>query len=75
MSAGGNPSEHAKVERFFQTLKQEEVELKEENACADAEQHLTPFLENGSNEKRLHARLGSVPPAAFDAASTPLAGR
>jgi putative transposase len=73
-SALGNPYDHAKAERFFQTGKQEEVSLKAYHACADAEQNVTLFIGKMSNENRRHSRLWSLPPAACEAASTPLTG-
>jgi transposase InsO family protein len=74
-SAVGNPYDNAKAESFFNTVKQEEGSLKEENSCADAEHNLTTFIENVSHEKRLPSSLGSVPPAAFEAAYLPVTGR
>jgi transposase InsO family protein len=74
MSAVGNPYDNAKAESFFKTLKQEEVYLKEYYSFSDAEQNLTIFIEKVYNEKRLHSRLGYLPPAEFEAAYTPLTG-
>jgi len=74
MSAVGNPSDNAKAESFFKTLKQEEVYLKEYDSFTDAEQNLAVFIEQVYNEKRLHSSLGYLPPAEFEAGSTSLTG-
>jgi transposase InsO family protein len=68
MSATGNPYDHAKAESFFKTLKHEEVYLKEYQTFADAHAHLGRFIEAVYNQKRLHASLGYLPPAEFEAA-------
>jgi transposase InsO family protein len=68
MSATGNPYDNAKAESFFKTLKQEEVYLKEYQTLADAQAHLGQFIEDVYNTKRLHSRLGYLPPAEFEAA-------
>lgn len=72
MSAVGNPYDNAKAESFFKTSKQEEVYLKEYSSFTDTEENLTTFIENVSNEKRLHSSLDYLPPAEFEAAYTPL---
>src|SRR5438046_9647169 len=74
MSAVGNPSDNAKAESFFKTLKQEEVYLKEYDSFTDAEQNLAVFIEQVYNEKRLHSSLGYLPPAEFEAGYAPLSG-
>jgi putative transposase len=58
MSATGNPSDNAKAERFFKTLKREEVYLKDYQTFADAEANLGQFIEDVDNTKRLHSSLG-----------------
>jgi transposase InsO family protein len=67
MAAVGNPYENAKAERFFRTLKQEEVYLKDYQTFAEAEANLGRFIEDVYNSKRLHSALGYVPPAEFEA--------
>lgn len=67
MSAKGNPYDNAKAESFFKTLKREEVDLNDYQTAADAEAHLSHFIEDVYNLKRLHSSLGYLPPAEFEA--------
>jgi putative transposase len=67
MAAVGNPYENAKAERFFRTLKHEEVYLHEYRTFAEAEAQLGRFIEDVYNTKRLHSALGYQPPAEFEA--------
>ena len=67
MAAVGNPYENAKAERFFRTLKEEEVYLNHYDSFADAEQHIGRFIADVYNAKRLHSSLGYLPPAEFEA--------
>ena len=67
MSSVSNPYDNAKAERFFKTLKQEEVYLKEYESCADAETNLEVFIEQVYTTKRVHSSLGYMPPAEFEA--------
>jgi putative transposase len=68
MAAAGNPYENAKAERFFRTLKHEEVYLHEYQTFAEAEAHLGRFIEDVDHTKRLHSALGSLPPTEFEVA-------
>jgi putative transposase len=68
MAAVGNPYENAQAERFFRTLKHEEVYLKDYRSFAEAEANLDRFIGDVYNTKRLHSALGYVPPAEFEAA-------
>ena len=65
MAGVGNPYEHAKAERFFKTLKREEVYLKDYQTFAEAQAHLAQFIDDVYNTKRLHSSLGYQPPAEF----------
>ena len=67
MSSVSHPYDNAKAERFFKTLKQEEVYLKEYESFAEAEANLEVFIEQVYNTKRLHSSLGYLPPAEFEA--------
>ena len=68
MASVGNPYENATAERFFRTLKHEEVYLKDYQTFAEAEANLARFIEDVYNTKRLHSALGYRPPAEFEAA-------
>jgi transposase InsO family protein len=59
--------ENAKAERFFRTLKEEEVYLNQYDSFADAETHIGRFIADVYNAKRLHSSLGYRPPAEFEA--------
>jgi len=67
MAAKGNPYENAKAERFFRTLKSEEVYLKSYETYEDARANIGDFIEEVYNTKRLHSALGYVPPSEFEA--------
>lgn len=68
MAAVGNPYENAKAERFFRTLKHEEVYLHDYQSFAEAEANLDRFIGDVYNTKRLHSALGYRPPSEFEAA-------
>jgi putative transposase len=68
MAATGCPYENAQAERFFRTLKYEEVYLKQYQSLAEAEANLGEFIEVVYNTKRLHSSIGYVPPSEFEAA-------
>lgn len=70
MSTVGNPYDNAKAERFFKTLKYEEVYLNDSQTFAEAEPNLDHFIEDVDNTKRLHASLGYRPPSEFEALHT-----
>lgn len=74
MSAAGNPYDNAKAERFFKTLKYEEVYLKDYRTFAEAEANLDRFIADVYNTKRLHSSLGYLPPVEFEAAVALAAG-
>jgi len=66
MSRAGNPYDNAQAERFFKTLKYEEVYLNEYENRAEARFRIGEFLEQIYNHQRLHSKLGYVPPAEFE---------
>lgn len=67
MAAVGNPYENATAERFFRTLKHEEVYLNQYDNFAEAEANIGRFIDDVYNARRLHSSLGYVPPAEFEA--------
>ena len=71
MAAVGNPYENAKAERFFKTLKSEEVHLQQYETFAEAEASLDRFIGDVYNTKRLHSGLGYLPPSEFEASGSP----
>ena len=75
MAAVGNPYENAKAERFFKTLKGEEVSLNHYQTFHEAEANLDRFIGDVYNAKRLHSSLGYRPPIEFEALHTATGGR
>jgi len=66
MSRTGNPYDNAKAERFFKTLKYEEIYLNDYENLAEASFRIGEFLDHVYNHRRLHSKLGYVPPAEFE---------
>jgi len=66
MAAKGTPLENAQAERFFRTLKQEEVYLHDYETFAEAEASMGRFIDDVYNQKRLHSALGYRPPTEFE---------
>lgn len=66
MSRAGKPVDNATCERFIKTLKDEEVYLREYDDLADAERHISRFIDDVYNHKRLHSMLGYLTPVEFE---------
>jgi putative transposase len=66
MTASGSPRENAQAERFFRTLKHEEVYLNDYQTYQQAERSLDRFIADVYNAKRLHSALGYCPPDEFE---------
>jgi putative transposase len=66
MSRSGNPYDNAQAERFIKTLKYEEIYLNEYENLEEARFCIGDFLDEVYNHKRLHSKLGYVPPAEFE---------
>jgi len=75
LAAVGNPDDNAKAERFFKTLKREEVSLNHDQTFQEAEIDLGRFIADVDNAKRRHSRLGDRPPIAFEAVHAATARR
>jgi hypothetical protein len=56
----------AETERFFKTLKREEVYLNQYATYADAEARLGCFIDDVDNQKRLQSSLGCLPPMEYE---------
>jgi putative transposase len=67
MSRKGNPWDNAACESFIKTLKYEEVFRNGYRNLAEARASIREFIEKVYNQKRLHAALGYLPPAEFEA--------
>lgn len=67
MSLPGHPTQNARAESFFKTVKYEEVDLHHYQTFEEAQAHVQTFLEDVYNAKRLHSSLDYVPPDEFEA--------
>lgn len=66
MSRKGNPYDNAYAESFMKTLKYEEVYLDEYDTFEDAFRNIKHFIEEVYNEKRLHSKIGYIPPNEYE---------
>jgi putative transposase len=66
MSAPGQPTQNARAESFFKTLKDEEVYVHHYQTFEEAQAQVQTFLEDVYNAKRLHSSLEYVPPNEFE---------
>ena len=78
ISRPGKPYDNGHCERFFRTLKEEEISTKEYGDLEELRLHIGDFIERYYNQLRLHSALGYVAPveyerttASSDAASMP----
>lgn len=67
MSAVGQPTENALVERFIRTVKEEHIDYTEYNNFDDAFDQLSFWLEVEYMTERIHSSLGYLTPAEFEA--------
>jgi len=70
MSRRGNPYDNAFAESFMKTLKYEEVYLSDYRTFDEAFDNIKNFIESVYNEKRLHSKIGYLPPIEFEEALT-----
>jgi putative transposase len=66
MSRRGNPYDNAYAESFMKTLKYEEVHMQEYINYDDAYQNIGTFIDKLYNEKRLHSKIGYLPPNEYE---------
>jgi putative transposase len=71
MSRPGNPYDNAKCESFMKTLKQEEIYTRQYRDRADLGTHITEFLEQYYNRRRLHSALNYRSPEQFEQSLLP----
>jgi putative transposase len=69
MSRRGNPYDNPHVERFFETLKYEDVYLNGYRSFDDALVNIKKFIDDVYNMKRLHSSIGYRPPAEYEKAA------
>lgn len=67
MSAVGEPTENALVERFIRTLKEEHIDYTEYRNFDDAFDQLYFWLEVEYMTERIHSSLDYLTPAEFEA--------
>jgi len=66
MSAPGNPYQNALAERFWRTLKYEQVYREEYRDLDHARRDISHFIERVYNQRRLHSALGYRSPVEFE---------
>jgi putative transposase len=66
MANVGEPEENGYAERLMRTIKEEEVDLSEDEDFGDALRGLGRCLDDVYNRKRIHSSLGSLTPAEFE---------
>ncbi len=68
MAAVGEPRENGFAERLIRTIKEEEVDVSDYADYADAHRQIGRFIDDVYRTKRIHAALGYLTPAEFEAA-------
>jgi putative transposase len=66
VSRPGTPYDNGNCERFFRTLKQEQINTKEYKDLEDLRLHIAEFIDHYYNQLRLHSALGYLPPTEFE---------
>lgn len=62
----GRPGDNGYCERFFRTLKQEEIGTKQYRDLEELRLNIGDFIDRYYNQQRLHSALGYLPPAEFE---------
>ena len=70
MSAAGRPTQNAYVERWFRTLKEEEVSISDYRNFAEAKDSIGYFILQVYNQERIHSSLGYLTPSEFESLYT-----
>ena len=68
MAAVGEPRENGFAERLIRTIQEEEVDLSDYRAFAEALAQIGRFIDDVYRTKRIHSALGYLTPAEFEAA-------
>jgi putative transposase len=66
MAAVGCPEENGYAERWMRTLKEDHVQMSDYNDFWDAQAQIGVFIEEVYQRKRVHSKLGYLPPAVFE---------
>jgi transposase InsO family protein len=66
MAAVGCPEENGYAERWMRTLKEDHVQMSEYRDFWDAQAQIGMFIEEVYQRKRVHSKLGYLPPAVFE---------
>ena len=66
MSRKGNCWDNAVMERFFLNLKQERLWRRDYANHAEAEKDITDYIVGFYNSRRLHSKLGNLPPNVYE---------
>ena len=66
MAEVGAAPQNGYAERVIRTIKEEEVQLSEYRDYHDAYQHISRFIEDVYNRKRIHSSLGYLTPVEFE---------
>jgi putative transposase len=66
MAAVGCPEENGYAERWMRTLKEDHVQMSEYSDFWDAQTQIGVFIEEVYQRKRVHSKLGYLPPAVFE---------
>ena len=66
MGEKGNSYENAHAESLIKTIKYGEVYMKEYETIEDVRDNIRQFIDEVYNPKRLHSRIGYMPPVEFE---------